>query len=161
MEITLYELRTSYLQLERLLDEDPNADIEAALSMVDDSFEEKVENVIKIIRMYESYQEAIKVEEQRMKKRREDYQKKCERLTAYIESNMRAIGKEKVEGVLFTARIQKNPPKVVVRNLDHIPFHFFKHPKPTLDKEAVKKAIQTGVDVPGASLEQEERLQIK
>lgn len=161
MEITLYELRTSYLQLERLLDEDPNADIEAALSMVDDSFEEKVENVIKIIRMYESYQEAIKVEEQRMKKRREGYEKKCERLAAYIENNMRAIGKEKVEGILFTARIQKNPPKVVVQNPDYIPAHFFNRSAPTLDKEAIKKALQAGATVPGASLKQEERLQIK
>jgi hypothetical protein len=56
-------------------------------------------------------------------------------------------------------KICKNPPSVVIDDLSKVPTKF-QHPKieVTVDKTAIKKAIQSGEKVDGAHIEQGEKL---
>jgi hypothetical protein len=56
-------------------------------------------------------------------------------------------------------KVRKNPPSVVVDDIAKIPTEFQKQKiEVTIDKTAIKKAIQNGEKVDGARLESSERL---
>jgi aromatic ring-opening dioxygenase LigB subunit len=58
--------------------------------------------------------------------------------------------------------IRKNPPRVVIDYEDMIPDEFLRTRTVTeVARDEIKRAIQAGQDVPGAHLEQTERLEIK
>ena len=69
-----------------------------------------------------------------------------------------------IESPHFALKIKKNPPSVVIDSPDMIPAEFMKAPPPpppSIDKVAIKEALKSGTEVPGARLNQELRLEIK
>ena len=159
MSNSLYELASDYMQVLSLLEE--GVDVQDTLDAIEGAFEDKAENVGKAISMLSAKAEGIKTEEKRLKARREALEKQAKNLKEYLFNNMKQLQKKKIEGQLYTFSIRKNPPKLLVEDLNEIPFEYYKAVEPQLDTNLVKEQLKLGKEVPGARLEQGESLQIK
>lgn len=164
--LTLYAIADQYLaDIEKLqdmeLDEQTLTDTLEGLS---GELEVKATNVGMFIRNLESSAEQIKMAEKQMADRRKALEARAERVKQYLKENMIRTGISKIESPYFTLSIRNNPEAVEVINQDMIPPEYFNVPPPppaTLDKIAVKKAIQSGVEVDGVRLTRSQSLQIK
>ena len=88
------------------------------------------------------------------------------RLESALLASMSATGDSQLIGLQFEAKIRKNPPAVEIADAAHIPKTYWRTPAYTVpddqpDKAAIKLALQSGTDVPGARLVQGLKLVIK
>ena len=159
----LYELQQSYLNLQELLE---NADIPQeviikALDEVGEQLEEKAENIAKLIKTLEVDITGFKEEEKRLADQRKVLENRVKNLKEYLDGAMKATGKLKFKGKLFSFNIQKNPPSVDIINEKSIPSEFFIEQQPLLDKKALLAALKEGKEIEGATIKQTESLRIK
>jgi predicted transcriptional regulator len=134
-------------------------DFQQALAELEQSKVEKCGNAICYLNMLKHGIEDMKAEEKRiatMRKSLESRAKNLENAFAYVLNNM---GDKEVITRYGVMKVRKNPPSVVIDDLSKVPTKF-QHQKieVTLDKTAIKKAIQSGEKVDGARLESSERL---
>lgn len=163
---SLYVLASEYQSaasklLESDYDEQTIADTLESLS---GDLEVKATNVAMFIRNLESTAVQIKDAEKQMAERRKAIEAKADGIKRYLFDSMKRAGISKIESPYFALTIKKNPPSVVIDDASAIPAKFMvtpPPPPPTPDKALIKKAIVDGFDVPGAHLEQGERLEIK
>ena len=159
----LYELTENYRNLQDLL-ENPEIDqdlITNALDEVGEQLEEKAENIAKLIKTLEVEVNGYKTEEKRLADRRKTLENRITGLKSYIDAAMKATGKKKFKGQLFSFNIQKNPPSVNITDSTLIPKEYFVEQEPVLDKKTVLAELKNGVIVPGAELKQTESLRIR
>lgn len=158
----LYELSQNYKNLEELLDNPDIAEevIKEALSELDEEWETKAENLAKLIKSLDVDVKGLKEEEQRLASRRKSLENRIANLKTYIEDNMKAVGKDKIKGKVFTLAIQNNPPSVEIVDDFKIPEKYF-----VVKKEIAKKEIlndlKQGIEVPGAQINQTASLRIR
>jgi hypothetical protein len=163
---SLYELSTEYQQIQnKLLESDfDEQTIADTLESVSGDLTAKAVNVAMFIKNIDATAEAIKQAEKEMAERRKALEKKAESIRDYLKYNMQACNMTKIECPYFALTLKKNPPAVVVDDVDAIPNNLFVCPEPPLpfpDKKAIAQLLKEGVEVPGAHLEQSERLEIK
>ena len=158
----LYELTQNYLNLLDLLEnpEVPADIIQTALEEVEDNFQDKAENIIKLIKSVEGDIKTYKEEELRLSTRRKVLENKVANLKEYLECSLKAIGKTEIKGKLFTLKIQKNAPSVVIDDFNTIPKEYLKVVE-EVDKKKIKEDLKNGLDIPGAKLESSESLRIR
>lgn len=158
----LYELTQNYLNLLDLLDnpEVPKEIIENALEEVEGTFEDKAENIVKLIRSVEAEVKAYKDEEDRLSTRRKTLENKVISLKGYLESSLKTIGKQEIKGKLFTLKIQKNAPSVVIDDVNTIPKKYLEVVE-KVDKKKIKEDLKNGLEIPGVKLEATESLRIR
>ena len=156
----IYELTDAYQQVITLMEEEGGADLADTLESIDDALELKLENTAKVIRTFEAQAEALKTEEDRMRKKRQTYQNNVDRLKSYIFEAMQATGKDKLKGVHVSLRLQNNPPSVNMLNAQAIPAHYLVEQPSTVDKKAVLQDLKNGIAVDGAELKQDKSLRI-
>lgn len=167
--IALYELAGQYRQLaERLSEMDLDATtiadtIEA--SGLTDALQEKAQGVELVARAAVMHVPTIDAEIARLQALKAHREKVAQGLRDYLKSNMEAAGIERIECPLFKLSIKKNPPAVEVEDSALVPAGFWvtpepKPPEPRIDKTAIKNAIKSGQDVPGARLVQNTRLEV-
>lgn len=159
----LYELTNSYTNLLELLD---NKDVPAelvvkSLGEVKEEIEDKAENIAKLIKMLEVDIEGYRAEELRLQVNRKSLENKVDSLKDYLEESMKAIGKTKFKGKLFSFNIQKNAPSLDIESMDHIPGQYLIEQEPKLDKKALLKDIKEGLEIIGVQLKQTESLRIR
>ena len=122
---------------------------------------EKIENIAVYVKSLTSEAEAIKAEEKRLKERREQKERKAERLKDYIKSSMLAFNEPKFE----TARVAlsfRTSKQVIVSDMEKLDKAYVKEKvEYTADKTAIKKAIENGVEIDGAYIEEKKNLNIK
>lgn len=82
------------------------------LDQVSTTFEVKAERVALFIREMVATGKAIKEEEERLRARRKSIESTVDGMKRYLEVNMLAAEKMRIEGKLVTLRIQKNPPSL-------------------------------------------------
>lgn len=160
----LYELTQNYLNLLDLLENPdvPAEMVQAALNEVEGSIEDKAENTVKLIKSIEADIKALKEEEQKLYNKRKSLEGKKENLKDYLECTLKAIGKEKIKGNIFTISMQKNAPKLIIEDYKTIPEEYITTETTTIVfKDEVKAALKNGIEVPGAKLEYTESLRIK
>lgn len=157
----LYELTANYQNLLELIDTDaPQEVIKAALDQVGEEIDIKVENTAKVIKSIEKDVKGLKEEEDRLSARRKALENNITSLKAYIETSMRAVGKDKIKGNIFSLAIQKNAPSVDIKNLEAIPKDYIVTKIETKNKE-ILAALKSGISIPGAELKQTESLRIR
>ena len=158
----LYELTQNYNNLLELADNPdvPTEMLKESLNSIDDEIDTKVENIAKVIKSIESDVAGLKGEEKRLADRRKGLENRIDNLKKYIESSMRAVGKENIRGKVFTLGIQRNAPSVDVTNEDAIPEQYF-ITKRELSKKDILAALKKGEEVPGAAIKQTESLRIR
>lgn len=158
----LYELTQNYLNLLELLENPdiPKEMIESALEEVEGNFEDKADNIAKLIRSLEADIKGYKDEEDRLSNRRKTLENKVKGLKEYLESSMIALGKKNIKGKIFTMSINKNRPSVVIDDINKLPKEY-KKVEEKEDKEKIKESFDNGIEVPGARIEQKESLRIR
>ena len=122
---------------------------------------EKVESIALFIKNLISDAAKIKEEEQNLKARREAKERKAERLKEYLKMSMLAQGDKKFETakVALSFRTSK---QVVVDDLEKLDKAYLKgNITYAADKKAIKEAIDSGVTVEGARIEENQNLQVK
>ena len=160
----LYDIAERYRALEALLDDEfiDNSMLIDALSQVEDEFIDKVKNITHLLKDSEYHCNYLKLEEERINKKRKILEKKIENLKMYIDANMKLKGTKKVDVGTFTITVRKNPLKVEVVEITDIPSRFIKTKTEfTVDKKAILESIKSGEEVDGVKLVQTESLLIR
>lgn len=162
---SLYEISAAYrADTEKLaeldLDEQTLLD---TLEGMSGELEVKAQNVVMFARNLESTAAAIKDAEAQMAARRKALENRAAGLKRYVQTSMEVAGVTKIECPYFRLAIQNNPAAVDVFEADTVPEQFWVQPETppkTLDKKAIKKAIDAGEEVPGARLVQGKSLRV-
>jgi hypothetical protein len=164
--LTLYEISTEYRQALDVLT-DPELDLPAEaiadkLEGLQGTLEDKAVNVAKCFRNLEATAAAIKEAEARMTQRRKALEARVAWLKDYLKENLEVCGIQKIESPWFTLAIQKNPAAVAIVEEAAIPDDFVEIvPTRKVDKTGIKRAIESGIAVPGALLTRGTRLSIR
>ena len=161
--------------LYRLVDEYESAllDMTAMIGTEDEQFaldtleglkgtlEVKSANIGKFVKRLDGFGVALDVEIKRLQERKARLKKTKDWFKNYLKTNMERAKINKIVTDLFTLKIVKNPPKVVVINPDDIPSEF-------KTQEVVEKVNRVYIreqlkqmEIKGVELVQETRLEIK
>lgn len=158
----LYEISQNYQNLRDLLEDEtvPNDVVLDALKEIDGVFEEKADNIIKLVKMVEGECELFRSEEIRLADKRRSAEKKVNDLKEYLKSNMILLDKKKIDTPLFKLTVQKNPVSVEVMDINQVPEQYLIY-KMEAAKKDILKAHKEGLHIPGVSINQSESLRIK
>ncbi len=167
MSNSLFSLTGQYLALAHQL---ADADFDAATvadtieaSGIVDNITDKVQAVEFVARGAESHNLAIDAEIARLQALKAHRVKVAQGLRDYIKTSMESMGMERIDCPLFQITIKRNPPSVDIYDPLSLPVEYMtvpKTPAPVADKKAIAAAIKSGVDVPGAKLNQTTRLAV-
>ena len=136
------------------------------LEGIEEEFNFKAENTAQYIKSLKAEEAAIKAEEDKLKKRRQQYGRKIECMTAYLRNCMEQMGVKKIEMPRARITIRSNAPSLKIadevafinmlqdRNRDDL----LKYELPEIRKSEIKKLIKAGEDFPGAVLESSKSL---
>jgi len=150
--LKLYELSNAYLSiLDQLDSEELGLDcLEDTLQSINDAIEVKTENMTKLIKMLEYDADAIKAEEERLKKRRIARENRVRRIKDYMLQQMMTMGKEKITTPFVTAWLQESK-SVDDYNPSIIPAEYQKVSY-NIDKVRLMEDLKKGKEVPGACI---------
>jgi hypothetical protein len=157
----LYELSSQYNQIFYTMTEESDFEqLEETLSGIEEEFEVKAENIAKLIKSLDGDAKAYKEEVDRLASRKKAIENHQDRLKAYLESNMVALGKDKIKGNVFTIAMQNNPPKAIVDIEELIPEQY-KSYELHIAKKEILDDLKQGKEVPGVHMEQSQSLRIR
>lgn len=157
--MNLYELSIAFQEVQNM-ELDPEV-MKDTLDSIGGTFENKAENMAKLIRNLESDRLAYKEEEDRLKTKRQAVENKLEWLKTYLKDCMKLTGKTKFKSGVFKFSIQKNPVSVNITNKKIIPEDYLISRPPKVNNTLLKKALKDGIEVPGAELKQTEGVRIR
>ena len=161
----LYEVAEAFAQIQDFLNnaetDDEIVAIKEVLVDYECQFEEKVENIVYLIKNAQSDVEALKKEELRLAEKRKAAERKIESLKDYLFGAFMQTGTERIKFPQFTVSIRNNAESVNVNDITKIPQDYFVPQPPKLNKSGLKKAIQDGEVIEGAELVRNKSLQIR
>lgn len=163
----LYELTADLITLQELLEESIDDQLLTdTLEAVQGEYDVKMESYAKVIKNLEADIDALKAEAKRLTDKRKVLENNIDRLKKAMFDSMKATGKTKAGGQLFTVAIQKNGGKVPVimaddADLSILPDQLVKVVE-SPDLEAIRELLEAGKVVEGFTLgERGESLRIK
>jgi len=157
----LYELSSRYNQIFNTMTEESDFEqLEEMLSGIEEEFEVKAENIAKLIKSLDGDIKAYKEEADRLSARKKTIENHQDRTKAYLEANMKALGKDKIKGNVFTIAMQSNPPRAIVDSEGDIP-EVYKAYELHIAKKELLDDLKQGKEVPGAHMEQSVSLRIR
>lgn len=157
----LYKLADSYNRVVEMADELDDGTLKDTLDSIEEVFDEKVENIAKSIKEIEGQADMVKAEKDRLTKREKTMRNNAKSMKIYIQEQMEAIGKRKVQGELLTVAIQKNAPSVRIESEQYIPEGFYVPQPLKLDKTQLKDELKNGLEIAGVELVQTESVRIR
>lgn len=162
----LYELVKYQHELELLADsgEVPPEQIADTLAALDGDIREKAVQVAAFTQNMEATATAVREAAKAMLARADRIEKRADSIRQYLLFQMQAAEISKIESPWFTLSVRKNPPAVVIDDDRALPPEFIVQPPPPAprpDREAIKRALRAGDEVPGARLVQGERIEIR
>ena len=101
--------------------------------------------------------EAYKIEKQLFAEKEKAADKKIESLTSYLEGFLEG---EKFKSTRVTISYRKSE-SVAIDDIAKISEDYLKFAEPTPDKTMIKAILKSGIEVPGAHIEQNQNIQIK
>ena len=162
----LYEITQDYLQILSMM-EDPELDPQTladTMEAVEGELEIKAENYAKVMKNLEADVTGIKAEIERLSERKKTIENNIKNMKSALQMAMETTGKTKFKTELFSFGIRKNAPSVIMDEpyIENVPERFLKYSEPTINRSAIKEAIQNGENLEGlAHLEQSESIFIK
>lgn len=162
--MTLYEIDNAYQNLyeayEAAETEEEKQAILDTLESLDGALEVKLENYGKMYKNAMSEYEALKAEKQRLEKRMKTAQNLALKLKENVKTYLETNGKTKYTAGIFKYTVRKNPPSVVVDDINALPSKYVSVVYKPLNAD-IKKALADGEDIQGAHLESATGLLIK
>lgn len=157
MNQSLYKIGTELQQaLEMVMDHDGEVteEIEQALESIEKSLVEKTDNIASWVESQEDLVNLIKEKENQLKELKKKIEKRMSSFDLYVEGCLINMGKASLEGDTRKISIRKRSQVVQVTDESKLPLDYINIPKPVSkpDLKAIKKAIESGVDVPGAHI---------
>ena len=138
------------------------------LEGIEEEFNLKAENTAQYIKSLKAEESAIKAEEDKLKKRRQQYSRKIDCMTVYLKNCMEQMGLKKIEMPRARLTIRNNAPSLKIS--DEIAFinmlqengrdDLLKYALPEIRKAEIKKLIKAGESFEGAVLESSQSLLI-
>ncbi len=167
--LALFQVREEYVaSLEKVMEmELDDTTLADTLEGLPGDFELKATNCAMFFRNRDAVVVAMKDAAKTLAARIKTEEGKNDRFLAYIKANMELAGIKKIESPFLTLTIKSNPGAMTVFDEKQVPSFFWKQPPPppppgpVLDKEALKEALKSGEEIPGAKLEKGTRLEIK
>lgn len=163
----LFEITAQFKALERLADEEdlPPDVVADTLEGLEGDFETKATEVAKFILNLESEAKARSDAAKAMAARAARTLKQAERMRHYLLLQMQIMQRTRpINTPLFVIARRNNPAAVQVSDEARVPDEYWRQPAPppkALDKIAIKKALEKGVEIEGCYLESGERVDIK
>lgn len=166
---SLYELSGDYARFSELmemeeLEPEMQEALEEALGNLGEDIEIKLENYAKIIKNFESDIEGLKTEEARLAAKRKTKENAIKNMKDRMTLAMQQTGKLDINTSLFSFKVQKNTPSVVldVHSVEDIPEKYRIPQEPKIDKKLLKADIEAGEDLDGiAHIERSESVRIR
>lgn len=168
--LSLYQLGNEYQNLlSQLYDAETgevNQEVDEALSALSATTEQKCIAITSWIKKLESDKREIEFMKEEILKREAAFNKEINRWQDYLKTNMERCQITEVKCPYFTLKIKKNPYSTDIFDEAQIPERFMREReivkverKP--DKNAIKEEVlQTGIQIPGAIVQQNTKLQI-
>jgi hypothetical protein len=156
---TLYEIEYELIYLldtlEGLLpeEEETRVELEEAITRAVWAEIQKVDGISHMLAHFESQAQLAAEESKRLQARRKAFERSGERLEGYVRRAMELAGVKKLEGQTTTLSLRVAPASVLITNFDAIPAEYkVIRTEIVINKDAVKKALKGGSEVPGADL---------
>ena len=127
-------------------------DLVQVLDAIDEEFNEKVEACCRMIAELRARSELAAREGNRLIGKSHTHANKADRLAEYVKENMIRMGSKTIESGLFRATVSDNPMSVNLTDEESIPAEFLTPRDPVVSKSKIKKALESGQEVPGAEL---------
>lgn len=169
--MTLYQLNAEFEELYNLLCDLPDDDKEAleayytTLEGIQGEIDQKMENIACFIKQLNADVVALKAERDAIDARLNAKQHKADRLKAMLQDALVNAGLKRLEMPKAKISLRQNPPSVIITDLGAVAASGYIKPhvikEADVDKTAIKSAIQSGEDVPGAALESKTSITIK
>lgn len=161
----LYEIANEFQEIFNSINENGEID-DKALSKLNEmqmAMEDKAIALSLYIKNIDAESVAIESALSAMKDRKQKLDKKMMQLENYLQSNMERCGILQIQSSpYFTIKLKKNPVSVDVFDEESLPSEYIrKRLVVSFDRTKIKTDIENGVVVPGASLKQNMRLEIK
>jgi Siphovirus Gp157 len=166
MTLTLFELTGQYRDLQSLVDSDevPEQVIRDTLEGLTGEFNDKAVAVAHVVLNLQAASAAMNDAAAAMKARATRVQARADSLRHYLLYCMQSADVKRIERPDVLIKRVMNPPAVQVTDEDAIPRDYFVQPPPPpprLDRKALAAALKAGEPVPGAYIEQGERVEIR
>lgn len=163
---TLFDLSAEYREAaDRLSELDlPDEVVRDTLESLSGDLTVKATHIAAMTRNWRALAAAIKDAETRMAERRKALEARASRVEDYLLNAMLYAGIQRVDAPTLAISVKTNPPAVVIDSAEQLPAEYLREPDPPPpepDKAAIKAALASGVDVPGARLVQRKRIDIK
>ena len=170
--LTLYQMTDEYVEAARQLAamaEAGEIDQQALTDTLDairHPLEVKAVHVAAYSKHLDYQAQIIDAELDRLRAYKATVERQAEALRAYLHDQMTRAGITKIEAVAgappFRLAIRKNPPRVVIDNEAAIEWEYKRSVTTvTVDRQMIKDALKAGRSVPGAHMEQSERVEIR
>lgn len=155
--LTLFQIASEYRHITDVL-MDSGADEQTLTDTLEAEawpLELKAQNYGFVIRNLQATAASIKDAEAQMETRRKAIERRAAALTERLKTGLEIAGITKIDTPYFALVIRRNPGLVEIWDEKQIPAEFMRIPEPkppvaVPDKDAIKKAIKEGRDVPGA-----------
>ena len=148
----LYEIANDYA---KLTNEDLDPELIAdTVEGIEGEFEDKVEQLLAIIKNKSAMAGALKDETARLSKRAKALENQAENLKQYIAKSMQTIEKKKLSAGVHTVSLPKPRDILVVKDAAELPAEFVDIDTAFKQRtEDIKRALSAGEKVKGATLE--------
>lgn len=131
------------------------------LEELEATFESKLEACIVKAKELAAMRDALAKEADALTKRSDRYRKKAETIKAYVAAQMERVGKGEIETPRVRAKISKSEYVSVYDELSVPPDYYRTKTESSLSKVDIRKALQAGKTVPGASIEKRLHLRVE
>lgn len=123
--------------------------------------DEKLESLAKLRRMLIGSRDAKLERAQSLYSQAEQDDAAIARTEHLIRSLLEASGRDRAQTALFSIALYRKPASVAIDDESRLPVDYLRHPPPLPDRRAILTALKSGMEVPGAHLEEGLRLSIK
>jgi hypothetical protein len=152
----LYELPGIYATIDQQLDEsggEITPEIQQQLDEADAALEDKVDRIAALIRNATAEEEACKAEAAHFRDRAQAAANKADSLKAYLQHNLEAIGRDRVQGQRFKVGVYQNSVPSIrwTRMPEDAPLQF-QRVKVEVDGQAAQRWLKEGKELPSGFL---------
>jgi DNA repair exonuclease SbcCD ATPase subunit len=160
--MNIFEIGNEYQNIISLIEQnngDLSDDLHEAYINTREELNNKAKAYIYVIRNKENYITNIDAEIERLRDMKKQTEKEIDRIKNYLSLAVDHFGNFETGLHKISNRLSKS---IEVTDLNELPKEYIKEKiELTPDKNAIKKAIESGVDIPGALLVTKSNLQIK
>src|SRR5579872_1949606 len=156
---TLYEIEDQLVFLLETLEglspeeDEIRAELEELITRAVRMEIQKVDGISHMLAHFESQAQLAADESKRLQTRKKAFERSGERLELYVRNVMDLAGVKKLEGQTTTLSLRIAPASVLITNFEAVPAEYKEiRAEVVINKDAVKKALKGGFEVPGADL---------